>query len=344
MRKFGSIGVIVTVLAALILVSQSLFIVDETEHAIVLQFEQIQKVVTEPGLYVKTPFIQRIIRIDNRIVTSDTVAQEYLTSDEKRIVVDQITRWRITEPAEFYVSARTENNGRSRLEPLILAELRSSVAKNPYDVMISAERDAMMAVVKTNLQERVNEAGLGVLIVDVRTKRADLPQEVEENVYLRMASARKVEADRYRAQGEQAANEITAETDRLVSVMRACSGRVSEEVRGQGDAAAIAIFAQALSQDPEFYSFNRKLESYQIAFAEQDKLVLSTDSDFFKLLTGEGVALSSDGYSEPSVTPAKAVIPIDTEQFTALSIDDVERLITECIPAAVASAAATAIE
>ena len=337
MRKFGSLGIIAVVLAVLLLVSQSLFIVDETEHAIVLQFEQIEKVVTEPGIYLKTPFIQRITRMDNRIVTSDTVPQEYLTSDEKRIVVDQITRWRIIDPAQFYVSARTENNGRSRLEPLILAELRSTVAKNPYDTMISAERDAMMKTVKINLQERVTEAGLGVLIVDVRTKRADLPSEVEENVYLRMSSARKVEADRYRAQGEQAANEITAETDRLVSVMKACAGRVSEEVRGQGDAAAIAIFAQALSQDPEFYSFNRKLESYRIAFAEQDKLVLSTESDFFKLLTGEGVAVSAEGNTEYSVTTAKAVIPLDTSQFTALSINDVERLITECIPAGVAS-------
>lgn len=334
MRRFGSIGIIVTILVAVILVAQSFFIIDETESGIVLQFEEIQKVVIEPGLYLKTPFIQRIVRLDNRVITSDTVAQEYLTSDEKRIVVDQITRWRITDPAKFYVSARTESGGRSRLEPLVLAELRGSVAKNPYDTMISRDRDQMMVEVKRSLQGRINEAGLGITVVDVRTKRADLPQEVEENVYLRMASARNVEADRYRAQGEQAANEITAETDRLVAVMRACAGRVAEEVRGQGDAAAIAIFAQGLSQDPEFYSFNRKLESYELAFADQDKLVLSTDSDFFKLLTGEGVSLASEGESQVWNLPGnpEMVVPIDTTQFEALSTDDVENLIDQCIP------------
>ena len=334
MRNKGPIGLAVVFLAALILVTQSLYIIDETEHGIVLQFEQIQRVVTEPGLYMKSPFIQRVTRLDNRVVTSDTVPQEYLTSDEKRIVVDQITRWQISDPSKFYVAARTEDGGRSRLEPLALAELRAEVAKNPYDTMISAERDEMMVVVKRNLQGRLNEAGLGIGIVDVRTKRADLPQEVEENVYMRMASARKVEADRYRAQGEQAANEITSETDRLVSVMKACAGRVAEEVQGQGDAAAIAIFAQALSQDPEFYSFNRKLESYQIAFAAQDKLVLSTESDFFQLLTGVGVTVP------PEDTPAgiptgtlEAVTQIDVTQFLELSLSDVERLIDECIPA-----------
>ena len=332
MRRFGSIGIIVIVLGAVLMISQSLYIIDETESGIVLQFEQIQKVVDEPGIYVKTPFIQRIVRLDNRVLTSDTVAQEYLTSDEKRIVVDQITRWRISDAQKFYVSARTVSGGRSRLEPLVLAELRGSVASYPYDTMISIERDRMMQEVKRSLQGRINEAGLGITIVDVRTKRADLPQEVEENVYLRMASARKVEADRYRAQGEQAANEITAETDRLVSVMRACAGRVAEEVRGQGDAAAIAIFAQGLSQDPEFYSFNRKLESYEVAFADQDKLVLSTDSDFFKLLTGEGVSLDPQSQQEKAPVTSGAVVPLDTTEFEALSIDDVENLIDECIP------------
>ena len=332
MRRFGSIGIIVVVLASVLFVAQSLYIIDETESGIVLQFEEIQKVVTEPGIYVKTPFIQRIVRLDSRMITSDTQAQEYLTSDEKRIVVDQITRWRISDPASFYVSARTEAGGRSRLEPLVLAELRASVAMNPYDTMISEQRDAMMVDVRRALQGRANEAGLGIEVVDVRTKRADLPAEVEENVYSRMASARKVEADRYRAQGEQAANEITAETDRLVAVMRACAGRVAEEVRGEGDAAAIAIFAQALTQDPEFYSFNRKLESYELAFADQDKLVLSTDSDFFKLLTGDGVELPAQTEQQDVTTTTELVAPLDTTEFIALSIDDVEHLINECIP------------
>jgi len=333
MGKTFRIGLAGVIVGVVLLVSQSLYIIDETETGIILQFAEIQKVVTEPGLYVKSPFIQQVSRLDNRMLTSDTVAQEYLTADEKRIVIDQITRWKIVDAAQFYVAARTEAGARSRLEPLVLAELRSSVAKNPYDVMISAERDGMMELVKVGVQERVNEAGLGLEIVDIRTKRADLPQEVEENVYLRMASARKVEADRYRAQGAQAANEITSETDRLVSVMRACSGRVAEEVRGQGDAAAIAIFAQALSQDPEFYSFNRKLESYNNAFAEQDKLVLSTESDYFKLLTGEGVGLSSNNEaSEIPLIALKSVVPLDTSKFKALSQGDVEFLIDECIP------------
>jgi membrane protease subunit HflC len=330
MKRLITFSLIGIAIVAVVFGTQGLYTIDETNHGVVLQFQEIQRVDSSPGLYFKTPFIQQVTYLDKRLLTSDTRPQEYLTSDEKRVVVDQVTRWFISDPTTFYTALRTESVAKDRMDTLILAELRAQIAGQPYDTMISSERDDIMQSVRQAVQIRVSEAALGIQVVDVRAKRADLPTEVEENVFARMRSARQVEADRHRAQGQQAANEITAETDRLVTVMAACADRVREEVEGAGDAAAIAIFAQALTQDREFYTFLRRLEAYSGAFSANDKLILSTSSDFFSLLTGDGVSLplSTDALQTLDI-PVKA---LTAEVLTPITAEEVDTLILQCIP------------
>ena len=325
MRRIG-IGIIIAAVLAAVGVTQATYTVDETNYAVVEQFGQIRAVSSNPGLHFKTPFVQTVTYLDKRVLTLDTPAQEYLTSDEKRIQVDQVTRWRISDPRRFFLTARTEAGGLARLRPLVEAELRAQIAGRLYDTMISAQRDTIMGIVKGGVRLRVDENRLGVEIIDVRTKRADLPEAVEQSVYSRMESARRIDADQHRAEGRRKADRITSETDRLVAVMLACADRVSQEVRGRGDALAIAIFAQALTQDPEFFSFLRRLEAYPKAFSDGDKLVLSTDSNFLRLLSGESVPI-------PQVAASSGpVIPLTDDVVEPLDQGQADRLIEECIP------------
>ena len=306
--------------------TQAVYFVDETNFAVVEQFGQITAVRTAPGLNLKIPLIQQVTYLEKRLISLDTPEQEYLTSDEKRILVDQVTRWRISDPQRFFLTARTEIGGASRLQPLVESELRSKIAGEPYDVMISAFRDTMMGKVKSGVQDRVDESGLGIEVVDVRTKRADLPPDVEQSVFDRMESARRVAADRHRATGQREADTIKSETDRLVSVMLACADRVSQETRGEGEAKAIAIFAEGLEQDPEFYSFLRRLEAYGKTFSGEDRLILSSDSNFFKLLSGEIAGLPEVEIASDSIKALRENI------IQPLTTDEVETLIQECIP------------
>ena len=328
MRKSIPIAIVVVVVVGLIAVTQSLYTVDETNYAVVLQFQEIRHVKTDRGLNFKLPFVQEIIHLDRRIITSDTSPQEYLTSDEKRIVVDQITRWRIKGSAvkEFFLANRTEAGGRAVLEPLVLAELRAQIAARLYDTMISAERDAIMDIVKDEVQIRIDDARLGIEVVDVRTKRADLPLAVEQSVYDRMESARQVEADRHRATGQREADQIVSDTDRNVAIMLACADRLSKEIRGDGEATAIKIFAQALQQDPDFFSFIRRLEAYTVSFSSNDSLVMSTDSNFFRLLSGEVLPITEIEATQGDV------VPLDEEDIQPLTEAEIDRFILECIP------------
>ena len=329
MGKLIGIVVLVIAIVALIGVTQSLYTVDEVNYAVVQQFGDIRRVSTTPGLHVKVPIIQQVTYLDRRVLTSDTSAEEYLTSDQKRIVVDQVTRWRITDPRNFFIRLTTESGGRARLERLVLGGLREQIARKPYDVMISAERDDIMDLVKLAVQAQVKESQWGIEIVDVRTKRADLPTAVEQSVYDRMEAERQVEAERHRATGQREAARITSETDRLVINMLACADRVSKETRGAGEAFAIAIFAEALQQDPDFFSFIRRLEAYETSFGTQDRLVMSTDSNFFQLLSGQAIPIPDVEATEGPVTP------LSEEVIATLTPEELETLIQSCIPATV---------
>jgi len=320
------IAIAALAIVGLVVVTQSAYTVDETNHAVVEQFGQIKAVKSDPGLSFKIPFVQQVTYLDKRVLTLDTPAQEYLTSDEKRIQVDQVTRWRINDPQRFFLTARTEADGQRRLRPLVESELRAQIAKRPFDEMISHQRDAIMDVIRIEVAIRADENQLGMEIMDVRTKRADLPEAVEQSVYDRMISARRIEADRHRADGQRKGDTITAETDRAVAVMLACADRVSQEVRGDGDARAIAIFAQALKQDPVFFSFLRRLEAYPKAFDAGDRLILSTDSNFLRLLSGESVPI-------PEIEATMGLVePLSAEAVKSLTAQEADSLIVECIP------------
>ena len=326
MGRSIAIAILIIGAVGLIVLRLSAYAVDEVNYALVLQFGKIQQVHTKPGLKFKIPIVQEVTYLDSRILTSDTPPEEYLTSDQKRIVVDQVTRWQIKEPQTFFLAHTTEIGGRAKLERLVLGALREKIAERLYDVMISTERDDIMALAKETVQMRVDEERWGIQVIDVRTKRADLPAAVERTVYDRMASARKVEADRHRAQGQLRSDQITAQTDREVTIMLACADRVSKETKGGGEAAAIAIFAEALEQDPEFYSFIRRLEAYSVSFGTQDRLLMSTDSNFFKLLSGEVVPIPATDATQGRV------VPLSPDIIAPLTQDEIEALIDECTP------------
>lgn len=307
--------------------AQSLYTVDVVNYAVLQQFGKINKVDATPGLKFKIPFIQQVTYLDKRLLTSDTSAQEYLTDDQKRIQVDQVTRWKISDPRKFFLRfPGGDTAGRSKLEQVVLGALREKIAVQPYDVMISSQRDDIMEEVRSTVQSQSEDGQWGITVVDVRTKRADLPNAVENSVYTRMASARKVEADRHRAEGKLKSDQITSETDRMVAIMGACANRVSKETRGDGEASAIAIFAQALEQDPEFYSFLRHLEAYQLAVGSGDRLVMSTESNFFRLLSGNEVPV-------PVVKATIGPVQLVTDEIAApLSPEEIQLLIDECVP------------
>ena len=326
MGRIVTIFIVVLAVVGLIVATQSIFYVNEVNHAVVQQFLDIKAVKSDPGIHFKIPFIQQVTYLDKRVLTSDTTAEEYLTSDEKRIKVDQVTRWKIKDPRRFFLAHFTETAGRAKLERVVLGTLREKIAERLYDVMISSKRDDIMDIVRDDVQALVDDEDWGIQIIDVRTKRADLPPDVAPSVYLRMASARKVEADRHRAQGKLRSNQITAQTDREVQVMLACADRVAKETRGDGEAAAIVIFAQALEQDPDFFSFLRRLQAYTVSFSNRDRLVLSTDSNFFRLLSGEVVPI-------PGIVATEGrVVPLSEEIVAPLSQDEIETLIDECTP------------
>ena len=323
-----SIAVVILIIGAIALIGLRLsaYAVDEVNYAIVQQFGKIQQVRTKPGLKFKIPIIHEVTYLDKRVLTSDTLPEEYLTLDQKRIVVDQITRWRIKNPREFFLAHTTEIGGRAKLERQVLGALRERVAERLYDVMISPDRDDIMALAKATVQARVDEERWGIEVIDVRTKRADLPAAVERTVYARMASARKVEADRHRAQGQLRSDQITSQTNREVLIMLACADRVSKETRGKGEAAAIAIFAEGLEQDPDFFSFIRRLEAYRISFGTQDRLIMSTDSNFFRLLSGEAIPIPETQATQGAVAPLSADI------LESLTQEEIDVLIKECTP------------
>lgn len=274
------LGVIVIIAA--LLINQSVFIVSETEQAIILQFGDPVATIREPGLAYKLPFIQNVIMFEKRVMSSDAPRQEYLTADKKRLVVDHVTRWRISDPLVFYKAVRTEAGARARLDDIIFSELRRELASVVFLDVISSQREAIEVRVAASSQEKAAEYGINVL--DVRTKRADLPQEVEQSVFERMRAERERESSLIRAEGEEQGNIIRAQADRSSAVTVAEGEQQAQQLRGEGEAEAIRIYAETLSQDPEFYAFTRRLESYETILKSGDRLVIPLETDFFRYL------------------------------------------------------------
>lgn len=283
-----TLGITVFLLIVLVVViSQSLFIVDETEQAIILQFGNPVATVQQPGLKVKSPFIQNVIYFEKRILSSDALPQEYLTTDKKRLVVDHVTRWKIIDPLLFFKAVTTEAGARARLDDIVFSELRRELATFNFVDVISQERENIMERVARSATKKAAEYGIGV--VDVRTKRADLPEEVEQSVFNRMIAERKRESNLFRAEGNEQANIIRAQADRDSTVIRAEGYEEAQRIRGEGEAEAIRIYAEALGQDPEFYAFSRRIKAYGTMLKNGDKVVIPANSDFFRFLINNGL-------------------------------------------------------
>ena len=279
-RRF--VGLSVLLIAAVIFANQVFFVVDETKQAIVLQFGDPIRTIRSPGLATKLPFVQDVTLFEKRVLSSDAPPQEYLTTDKKRLVVDHVTRWRITDPLLFFKTVSTEARARARLDDIVFSELRRELATVNFVDVISQERENIMETVARSSAEKARE--FGIELVDVRIQRADLPEVVQQSVFNRMRAERQRESSLFRAEGEEQAAIIRAKADRDRTVILAEAYRESQRLRGEGEALAIRIYAQALEQDPEFYAFLRRLQAYETTLKEGDTIVIPADSDFFRYL------------------------------------------------------------
>ena len=273
---------VVAVLVA-ILLSSSLYTVKETQVALKLRLGEIVSIESEPGLKFKTPFVNNVVWFDKRIQTLDSAAESFLTVQKKNVVVDSYVKWRIVDTQKFYIST----GGVMAQANFILAQnnqdaLRSEFSKRTILEVISDQREAIMASVKGKLKA-IAEDKYGIEVVDVRIKRIELSQEVRNSVYSRMETERKGLANKYRSEGAEEAEKLQAFADKERTIILANAYRDSEKIRGEGDAISASNYAKAYSQDAEFYSFYRSLESYKKSFNEQgDILVLNPDSEFFR--------------------------------------------------------------
>jgi len=266
----------------------SLFTVKEINQAIVLQFGDPKKVIAEPGLKYKIPFIQNVVFLDRRILSLDPPPEEVIASDQKRLIVDAFARFKIVDPLKFYISVGNERVARSRLATIINSRLRNVLGKQSLATLLSEDRTKQMAIIQEGVN---NEAGkFGIEIIDVRIKRADLPQANSEAIYKRMQTEREREAKEFRAKGAEMAVTITSTADKEVTVLLANARKQSEIMKGEGDGRRNKIFAQAFGKDPEFFSFYRAMQAYEKALIGGDtSLILSPDSDFFKFFGSTGL-------------------------------------------------------
>ncbi|MBM3833229.1 MAG: protease modulator HflC [Verrucomicrobia bacterium] len=278
------IGGLFVLFLALALASQAFFTVNETDQVIITQFGEYKRTLQQPGFAWKIPFLQTVNRFDRRILTSDAPKAEYLTQDKKRLVADPVTRWRISDPLLFYKTVRDESGARARLDDLVLSELRREVASHTFDLVIGPKREAIMDNVATTARNKAKE--FGIAVVDVRIKRADLPQEVQHSVFQRMQAEREREAKRYRSEGDEESAKLKAETDKQRTIVLAQARQDAEKLRGEGDAIATRIYAEAYGKNAEFYTFTRSLHSYEQFLGKRSTLVLPADSPLFRYLTG----------------------------------------------------------
>jgi membrane protease subunit HflC len=310
--KLNVIGgvILVIALAALIIVYSSLFAVYQTQQALVVRLGQVVRVINEPGLNVKVPFIDTVIGIDKRILDLEAPAQEVIASDQKRLVVDAFARYRIHDPLRFFQTLGSKAAADSQLAILLNSALRRVLGEATFIQLVRDERAELMARIRDLINHEA--AGYGIEVVDARIRRADLPEQNSQAVYQRMQTARQREAAEYRAQGQQQAQEIRSRADRDVTVLVADATNKSEQIRGQGDALRNEIFAAAFNQDPDFFAFYRTMQAYETGLKANDtRLVLKPDSSFFRYFNdpsgkaGAATAPRAGGVAPPAVAPAR---------------------------------------
>ena len=259
----------------------SLFIVKEINQAIVLQFGDPKRIISTPGLQVKIPFIQNVVFLDRRILSLDPAPEEVIASDQKRLIVDAFARFKIVDPLKFYISVGNERVARSRLATIINSRLRSVLGTQSLATLLSEDRTKQMAIIQEGVNTEAEK--FGIEIIDVRIKRADLPQANSEAIYRRMQTEREREAKEFRAKGAEMAVTITSTADKEVTVILANAKKQSEIMKGEGDGLRNKIFAEAFGKDPDFFAFYRAMQAYETALiGGETSLILSPDSEFFK--------------------------------------------------------------
>ncbi|KUO55271.1 MAG: protease modulator HflC [Alphaproteobacteria bacterium BRH_c36] len=298
MRTFSAIVIVLLLLAAAALY-MSAFMVRQTEQALLLQFGEVKDVINEyeldsqgrfvndAGLNWKIPVVQEVIYYDKRVLDLDSQPLEVIVSDQKRLVVDAFLRYRITNPLKFYQTVRTEAIARQRLGNVVEASVRSVLGAATFQDVVRDKREALM----TTIRDQVNREAetLGVSVIDVRIKRADLPEANSEAIYRRMQTEREREATEIRSEGNAAANRIRATADREATVIKAEATRKSEQMRGEGDAERNRVFAEAFGRDPEFFAFYRSMQAYEAGLGSKDtRLVITPDSEFFRFFNNPG--------------------------------------------------------
>ena len=303
--RLNFIGGVAAVLlaAALIVGYSSLFTVYQTQQALVVRLGKVVRVVSEPGLHVKVPFVDNVISIDKRILDLEASAQEVIASDQKRLVVDAFARYRIKDPLRFYQTLGSKVAADSQLNILLNSALRRVLGEATFIQVVRDERAKLMARIRTLIDQEA--ANYGIEVVDARIRRADLPEQNSQAVYQRMQTARQREAAEYRAQGQQQAQEIRSKADREVTVLIADATSKSEQIRGEGDAKRNQIFASAFNQDPDFFAFYRSMQAYEASLKAGDtRLLLKPDTNFFRYFNDPSGKLSAPAKT-PAATAAK---------------------------------------
>jgi modulator of FtsH protease HflC len=300
-RRF-LIAAAVILIAIGILVSSACFIVDQTETALVLQFGQPRREVRTPGLWFKRPFVENVVFYDNRVLDFEPPPEEVIVSDQKRLVVDSYARYRIVNPLLFYQTVANEEGVRARLLAIVNGSLRRVLGNVTLSDILSVKRAGIMIQIRDEVGEEAKS--FGIIVVDVRLRRADLPEENSEAIYARMKSERQQQATQYRGEGAEAAQTVRANAERERTVILAEAQRDAQRVRGEGDAQSIKTYADAFGQDKQFFAFYRSLQAYRAALNGRDtSFVLSPDSGFFRFFNGRSGSPTGTA-ATPSSSPS----------------------------------------
>lgn len=273
----------VVIFFAYTLVSDCIFVVNQQQQALVLQFRDVVRIIHDPGLNFKIPLFQTVQFFDKRVLPLEAPEQEAILADQKRIVVDAFARYRITEPLKFFQRLNNERNANDQLGILVNSSMRQILGTLSMNDVLSSERGKIMLAIRDEMNTKAKGADYGIEIVDVRIRSANLPDETSQSIFARMISERKREAAEFRAKGFELSQEIKAKAEREKTVLLADAQRKAETTRGEGDREALRIVAAATGKDPQFYSFYRSLQSYRETMSNKEtSIILSPDSDYFR--------------------------------------------------------------
>lgn len=282
-----SIAGIILLIASLLVLGGSVFVVNETEQVLVMRLGEPKREETESGLYFKVPFVEDVVRLERRLLSLDAQEQEVIASDRNRLVVDSFARFRIVDPLKAYQTARTDRARTNLLEPILISSLRQVIAENTMPAIVSGEREAIMKRIRDITNEKAK--GIGLEVADVRLKKVEVPASNRDKIFQQMKTERDRSARELRAKGKSTAVTIIAGADREAAEIRADATRKASIVRGEADAYAVKVFANAFGKDLEFFEFYRTMQTYKKALGKNDTtLVLSPNSEFFKLFMNGG--------------------------------------------------------